>query len=150
LSGEAVYVRPIFRYFTPENAHYTCFAAVHAAAAAEPFTALEIHDCDHIDEFFSVVTGWPKPIIENGFMTVSDAPGLGHDYDLEGLRKWLKQPGFFEPATEWDHHVCRHDVAPPPSPRRPEYPPGCSTASWSGRPRRAAGSTPVSVKRTPV
>jgi L-alanine-DL-glutamate epimerase-like enolase superfamily enzyme len=75
---------------------------VHAAAAAEQFVALEFHDCDHIDEFFSVVTGWPKPIITNGFMTVSDAPGMGHDYDLEGLKKWLKQPGFFEPTTEWD------------------------------------------------
>jgi L-alanine-DL-glutamate epimerase-like enolase superfamily enzyme len=88
--------------FHNHNNPTCCFAAVHAAAAAEQFMALEIHDCDHIDEFFSVVTGWQKPIIENGFMTVSDAPGMGHDYDLEGLRKWLKRPGFFEPTTEWD------------------------------------------------
>jgi L-alanine-DL-glutamate epimerase-like enolase superfamily enzyme len=89
--------------FHNHNNPTCCFASAHAAAATEQFMALEIHDCDHIDEFFSVVTGWPKPIISNGFMTVSDAPGLGHDYDLEGLKKWLKRPGFFEPTTEWDN-----------------------------------------------
>jgi L-alanine-DL-glutamate epimerase-like enolase superfamily enzyme len=89
--------------FHNHNNPTCCFASAHAAAATEQFMALEIHDCDHIDEFFSVVTGWPKPIITNGFMTVSDAPGMGHDYDLEGLKKWLKRPGFFEPTTEWDN-----------------------------------------------
>ena len=88
--------------FHNHNNPTCCFASVHAAAATEQFMALEIHDCDHIDEFFGVVTGWPKPIITNGFMTVSDAPGMGHDYDLEGLKKWLKRPGFFEPTKEWD------------------------------------------------
>ena len=91
------------RAFHNHNNPTCCFASVHAAAAAEQFMALEIHDCDHIDEFFSVMTGWPKPIITNGFMTVSDAPGMGHDYDLEGLKKWLKRPGFFEPTKEWDN-----------------------------------------------
>ena len=65
--------------------------------------ALEFHDCDHIDEFFSVVTGWPKPIITDGFITVPDRPGLGYDYDMEGLKRWIKQPGFFDPTTEWDN-----------------------------------------------
>ena len=82
----------------------TCvFAGVHAAAAAEQFIALEFHDCDHIDEFFSVVTGWPKPIISDGFITVPDRPGLGYDYDMEGLKRWIKQPGFFDPTKEWDN-----------------------------------------------
>jgi len=89
--------------FHNHNNPTCCFASVHAAAACEQFMALEIHDCDHIDEFFSVVTGWQKPVIVNGFMTVPDTPGMGHDYDLEGLKKWLKRPGFFEPTTEWDH-----------------------------------------------
>jgi L-alanine-DL-glutamate epimerase-like enolase superfamily enzyme len=89
--------------FHNHNNPTTVFAGVHAAAAAEQFVALELHDCDHIDEFFSVVTGWPKPIIEDGFITVPDRPGLGYDYDLEGLKKWIKQPGFFEPTTEWDN-----------------------------------------------
>jgi hypothetical protein len=52
----------------------------------------------HIDEFFSVVTGVPKPIIDDGFVTVPDRPGLGFEYDLEALKKWVKQPGFFDPT----------------------------------------------------
>ena len=89
--------------FHNHNNPTTVFAAVHAAAAAEQFLALEIHDCDHIDEFFSVTTGWPKPIIADGFITVSDRPGLGFDYDMDALKKWVKQPGFFEPTTEWNN-----------------------------------------------
>jgi L-alanine-DL-glutamate epimerase-like enolase superfamily enzyme len=88
--------------FHNHNNPTTVFAGVHAAAAAEEFVALEFHDCDHIDEFLSVVTGWPKPIINDGFITVPDRPGLGYDYDMEGLKKWVKQPGFFEPTKEWD------------------------------------------------
>jgi L-alanine-DL-glutamate epimerase-like enolase superfamily enzyme len=89
--------------FHNHNNPTTVFAGVHAAAAAEQFVALEFHDCDHIDEFFSVVTGWPKPIISDGFITVPDRPGLGYDYDMEGLKRWIKQPGFFDPTTEWDN-----------------------------------------------
>jgi L-alanine-DL-glutamate epimerase-like enolase superfamily enzyme len=89
--------------FHNHNNPTTVFAAVHAAAAAEEFLALELHDCDHIDEFFSVTTGWPKPIITDGAITVSDRPGLGYDYDQEALKKWLKQPGFFDPTTEWNN-----------------------------------------------
>jgi L-alanine-DL-glutamate epimerase-like enolase superfamily enzyme len=89
--------------FHNHNNPTTVFAGVHAAAAAEQFLALEFHDCDHIDEFFSVVTGWPKPIINDGFITVPDAPGLGYDYDMEGLKRWIKQPGFFDPTKEWDN-----------------------------------------------
>jgi len=45
--------------------------------------ALEFHNCDNMDEFLSVVTGVPKPIINDGFVTVPDRPGLGFDYDMQ-------------------------------------------------------------------
>ena len=89
--------------FHNHNNPTTLFAAVHAAAAAEQFMALEFHNCDNMDEFLSVVTGAPKPIINDGFVTVPDRPGLGFDYDLEALKQWVKQPGFFDPTTEWDN-----------------------------------------------
>jgi L-alanine-DL-glutamate epimerase-like enolase superfamily enzyme len=89
--------------FHNHNNPTTLFAAVHAAAAAEQFIALEFHNCDHTDEFLSVVTGVPKPIIIDGYVTVPDRPGLGFDYDLDALKKWVKQPGFFEPTKEWDN-----------------------------------------------
>ena len=89
--------------FHNHNNPTTLFASVHAAAASEQFMALEFHNGDHTEEFFSVVTGVPKPIINNGFVAVPDGPGLGFDYDLEALKKWVRQPGFFEPTKEWDN-----------------------------------------------
>ena len=38
-----------------------------------------------------------------GLITVLDRPGLGYDYDMEALKRWIKQPGFFEPTKEWDN-----------------------------------------------
>ncbi len=89
--------------FHNHNNPTTLFAAVHAAAATEQFMALEFHNGDHTEEFFSVVSGVPTPIIKDGFVAVPDGPGLGFDYNLEALKKWVKQPGFFEPTKEWDN-----------------------------------------------
>jgi L-alanine-DL-glutamate epimerase-like enolase superfamily enzyme len=89
--------------FHNHNNPTTLFAAVHAAAASEQFMALEFHNGDHTEEFLSVVSGVPKPIINDGFVAVPDGPGLGFDYNLEALKKWVKAPGFFEPTKEWDN-----------------------------------------------
>ncbi len=89
--------------FHNHNNPTTLFAAVHAAAASEQFMALEFHNGDHTDEFLSVVSGVPTPIINDGFVAVPDGPGLGFEYNLEALRKWVKEPGFFEPTKEWDN-----------------------------------------------
>jgi L-alanine-DL-glutamate epimerase-like enolase superfamily enzyme len=89
--------------FHNHNNPTTLFAAVHAAAAAEEFMALEFHNADHTEEFLSVVNGAPKSIITDGFVTVPDGPGLGFEYNLEALKKWVKEPGFFEPTKEWDN-----------------------------------------------
>ena len=88
--------------FHNHNNPTTLFASLHAAAAAEQFMALEFHNGDHTEEFLSVVKGGPKPLIRNGFIDVPDGPGLGFEYDLDALKKWVKEPGFFEPTKEWD------------------------------------------------
>ena len=64
---------------------------------------LEFHNADHTEEFLSVVKGVDKPVINDGFVTVPDSPGLGFEYDEEALKEWVKEPGFFEPTTEWDN-----------------------------------------------
>jgi L-alanine-DL-glutamate epimerase-like enolase superfamily enzyme len=81
----------------------TFFAALHAAAAAEQFMALEFHNGDHVDEFFAPVKGVEKPIIQDGFATVPNTPGLGFDYDEEVLKTWVREGGYFEPTKEWDN-----------------------------------------------
>jgi len=53
-----------------------CLAAVHACAATENFTALEFHSVE-TDWWSSMVTGLPNPIVQGGFITVPEGPGLG-------------------------------------------------------------------------
>ena len=78
-------------------------ASVHCAAATENFLVLENHSVDH-PEWSDLVTGLPNPIIQDGFMLVPEAPGLGIDLDEAVARAYLDpdRPGYFEPTPEWD------------------------------------------------
>ncbi len=57
-------------------------------------------------EFWSdLVTGLPRPLIQNGHITVPDTPGLGFgDIDEELLQRHLdpRDPVFFAETTHWD------------------------------------------------
>ena len=78
-------------------------ASVHCAAATENFIALENHYVD--DPWWNdIVTGLPNPIIQDGYMSVPDTPGLGIDLNEEAIKEHINQkhPGYFEPTTEWD------------------------------------------------
>ena len=78
-------------------------ASVHCAAATENFIALEHH---HVDVLWwgDLVTGLPDPVIQDGFMTVPDVPGLGIELNEEAIREHIssKDPGFFEPTDAWN------------------------------------------------
>jgi L-alanine-DL-glutamate epimerase-like enolase superfamily enzyme len=39
--------------------------------------------------WYDIVTGLPNPIVEGGFVTVSDKPGLGIEFDVERTRQYL-------------------------------------------------------------
>ncbi|WP_207952889.1 mandelate racemase/muconate lactonizing enzyme family protein [Paenibacillus agricola] len=86
-----------------------CLAAVHCAAATENFLALEFHS-DHVSWWDDIVIGrsLPKPLIQNGFITVPDAPGLGIDaLNDEVIAEHLHEaiPGLWESTDEWNHSV---------------------------------------------
>ena len=77
-------------------------AAVHGAAALKDVLAVEFHSVDH-PEWFNLVN--PAIKLENGFMTVPDAPGLGIESLNEELVKKFKRAGADEPwaaTDEWD------------------------------------------------
>jgi L-alanine-DL-glutamate epimerase-like enolase superfamily enzyme len=79
-------------------------AAVHCAAATENFIALEHHFND-LPYWSDFVTGLPNPIIQNGYITVPETPGLGIDLNEEVIREHLSAndpAGYFEPLTYWD------------------------------------------------
>ncbi len=53
-----------------------CLAAAHCVTACENFIALEFHSAD-FPWWDDLVNGVPKPIINDGYITLTDAPGLG-------------------------------------------------------------------------
>lgn len=87
-----------------------CMACVHSAAATENFLALEMHAVD-IPWWDDLVVGLPNPIVQDGYITVPDTPGLG----IEALNEELiaehvhpAVPGQWEDTSVWDFDIS-HD-----------------------------------------
>ena len=85
-----------------------CLAAAHVAAATENFLALEYHSCE-VDWWDDIVIGakLPKPLVQNGFITMTDAPGLGiEDLNDEVLAQHLHpdMPELWAPTEQWNKH----------------------------------------------
>jgi len=85
-------------------------AAAHAAAATENFVALEVHSVD-LPWWDDLVIGPHKPIVDQGYVTVSDAPGLG----IEALNDEViaahissDDPGLWAPTDAWNDEYA-HD-----------------------------------------
>jgi L-alanine-DL-glutamate epimerase-like enolase superfamily enzyme len=78
-------------------------AAVQCAAATENVIALEHHFAD-VPFWADFIDGPPGPVIEDGYIRVPDAPGLGFTLNEEVVREHLLpgSGGFFEPTTAWD------------------------------------------------
>jgi L-alanine-DL-glutamate epimerase-like enolase superfamily enzyme len=79
----------------------SCMANVHCAAATRNVLCLEIHSVD-VPFWDDLVTGVPKPIVQQGFIPVPESPGLGVSLNDDELKKHLLEPGYFEPTPEWD------------------------------------------------
>src|SRR4051795_1171828 len=79
----------------------SCLANVHCAAGTESFLVLENHSVD-VPWWNDLVEGIEKPIVNHGFITVPDKPGLGITLNDEVMKQHLLEPGYFEPTPEWD------------------------------------------------
>jgi L-alanine-DL-glutamate epimerase-like enolase superfamily enzyme len=77
-------------------------ANVHCAAATENFLVLEYHSVE-VPWWDDLVEGVAKPIVNEGYVTVPDAPGLGVTLNEAVVREHLAEPGYFEPTPEWDN-----------------------------------------------
>jgi len=94
-------------YGVPMAMHYAglpvgAMASVHCAAATENFLACENHALD-VPWWQDLVEGIDKPIIDHGFITVPDKPGLGVTLNDDAVRQHLAEgSGFFEPTPRWD------------------------------------------------
>ncbi|MDB5560840.1 MAG: Mandelate racemase/muconate lactonizing protein [Hyphomicrobiales bacterium] len=79
-------------------------AAAHVAVATENFMALEYHSAD-VPWWDDIAIGLPKPIVKDGFITVTDKPGLGIDDLNDDLLSRHLQPGvtgIWQPTDRWD------------------------------------------------
>ena len=78
-------------------------ASIHCAAATENFLVLENHSVDN-PWWNELVTGLPNPIIQDGYMEVPEAPGLGIELNPDAIKEHLHpdDPEYFAPTTEWD------------------------------------------------
>jgi L-alanine-DL-glutamate epimerase-like enolase superfamily enzyme len=78
-----------------------CMASVHCAAATENFLVMENHSIE-VPWWNDMVTGPDKPIVNKGFITVPDKPGLGVTLNDDVVKQHLAEPGYFEPTTQWN------------------------------------------------
>jgi L-alanine-DL-glutamate epimerase-like enolase superfamily enzyme len=82
-----------------------CLAAVHAAAATENFLAMEYHSVD-VPWWDELAEGPAKPIVNKGYITVPESPGLG----IESLNDEViaahvngDHPELWTDTSDWDH-----------------------------------------------
>jgi len=80
----------------------SCMANVHCAAATQNFLALENHSLD-VSWWGDMVEGVEKPIVNHGWITVPEKPGLGVTLNEDVVKAHL-MPGtsYFPPTPEWD------------------------------------------------
>jgi L-alanine-DL-glutamate epimerase-like enolase superfamily enzyme len=79
-------------------------ASAHIAAATNNFLALEHHAAD-VPGWSDLVTGLPRPLIEDGHITVPDTPGLGfEDINPDAFAAHLDpaSPIMFEDTEAWN------------------------------------------------
>jgi L-alanine-DL-glutamate epimerase-like enolase superfamily enzyme len=80
------------------------FAGYHTAATMTNFVAMENHALD-MPWWQDLVQGVPKPIIDKGYVTVPDTPGLGLELNDEVVKQHLRRPGYFEPTPMFDDKI---------------------------------------------
>ena len=99
-----------WEYGVPMAMHFagtpvSCMANVHCAAATLNFLALENHSLD-VPWWSDMVEGVEKPIVNHGWITVPDKPGLGITLNEDVVKAHLKPgTGYFAPTPEWDHET---------------------------------------------
>ena len=67
------------------------------------FLAMENHSVD-VPWWGDLVEGVDKPIVNHGFITVPDKPGLGVTLNDEAVKAHLAPgTGFFDPTDQWNN-----------------------------------------------
>ncbi len=89
-----------------------CMAAVQTCAAMHNVLALEFHSVD-VPWWSDMVTGLSSPLIQNGFITVPDKPGLGlDDVNETVLKEHINPdiPGMWESTDAWNREFANDRI----------------------------------------
>ena len=81
-----------------------CMACVHMAATLKDMLAMENHAVD-IPWWGGLVKGPAKPIVDRGFISVPDTPGLGVELDEAAVKEHLRKGGYFAPTPQYDDYI---------------------------------------------
>src|SRR5579864_8707177 len=84
-----------------------CLASVHMAATIKDMLAMENHAVD-IPWWGDLVSGPSKPIVNRGFITVPDTPGLGVELNEAVIKEHIRKGGYFEPTPQYDDYILDH------------------------------------------
>ena len=79
----------------------SCMANVHCAAATENFLVMENHSVD-VPWWDDMVDGIEKPIINKGFITVPEGPGLGVTLNEDVVTQHLHGSPATSSRPEWN------------------------------------------------
>lgn len=89
-------------YYTPFAPHMVAsylgaMASAHVCASVPNFMILEWQIYFHKNPMFKEIVHFDGPMVEDGFITVSDKPGIGVDINEEGMKKYaVEGVPFFE------------------------------------------------------
>jgi len=81
-----------------------CMASVHMAATLKDMLAMENHAVD-IPWWDDLVTQLSKPIVDRGYITVPDTPGLGVELNEAVVKQHIRKGGYFEPTPQYDDFI---------------------------------------------
>jgi L-alanine-DL-glutamate epimerase-like enolase superfamily enzyme len=106
------------------------FAGYHCAATfGNQFLAMENHALD-MPWWQDMVTGVPKPIIDKGYVTVPEKPGLGLELNDAVVKEHLRRPGYFEPTPMYDDPIVSGFRTGGPWPHYDETGKWCNCVSY--------------------
>jgi galactonate dehydratase len=80
-------------YYVPFAPHMVAsylgaMASCHVCASVPNFMILEWQIYFHTDPMFKEIVTFDGPMVENGFITLSEKPGIGVDINEEGMKKY--------------------------------------------------------------
>ena len=81
-----------------------CMASVHMAATLKDMLAMENHAVD-IPWWGTLVDGPSKPIVDRGYITVPDAPGLGVELNEAAIKEHIRKGEYFAPTPQYDDPI---------------------------------------------